>query len=605
MPPNYIVCGKLDNRSDFGKLSKKAAAKIRMRGERRRNARQMLTLPISVGESNIWFDGRSWDSKAFLIMAASKGIQRLCVLTSREHLQIVEPASTYGIRIDVFEANFPIFPEIKYSTSLRVNHEVLTKHLRKIEQLGIHSTSLSKHLSHHHLLAVLKKIRFKNGYDRNLLFAYKDGYQEVFKLKEERSDRVIIALDFNSMYLDCMKGDFCNPASMEYKSFLGQSVNLRNLPIGFYRVQLRNAKQSFILKHHPFRYKRLGRSYLFELNCGDTVETLLHKDEIDYYKAFFEDIDIIEGLFSKDAIEHPLLRAGIGLYSQRIYHRRRGDKVKENLCKASIQHMHSATNQNRFSKKIFDSMDKVRHFLSTEFAMNLDTVSLDKIADFLIRHKYFGLTVTPQGYQLSYLNADASDTIFSLSAQVVAIARLKMFKTIERLVSYKNVELCYANIDSIHVSIQRDELDSFLQHNHDLISDQLGALKVEAIADKGYWFDVGRYWLMKNDKVVLFKNKGFNHKAATEPFVCRRKISKFIETPTFSHLQTHIMKMENSFTYHKRLEHLTCKESRLTRFKYEEIKDLNIANLTEAKEQMSSMRYKINLFQHISKKHSF
>jgi len=402
-----------------------------------------------------------------------------------------------------------------------------------------------------------------------------------------------------------MKGDFCNPASMEYKSFLGQSVSLGNLSNGFYRVRLRNAKQSFILKNHPFRYKRLGRSYLFELNCGDTVETLLHKEELDYYKAFFEDIDVIEGLFSKDAIEHPLLRAGIGLYSQRIYHRRRGDKIKENLCKASIQHMHSATNQNRFSKKIFDSMDKVRHFLSTEFAMNLDTVSPEKIADFLIRHKYFGLTLTPQGYQLSYLNAGASDTIFSLSAQVVAIARLKMIKTIERLTSYKSVELCYANIDSIHVSIQRDEVDGFLQQNQDLISDQLGALKVEAIADRGYWFDVGRYWLMKNEEVILFKNKGFNHKATTEPFVCRRKVSKFVETTTFSHLQTHIMKMENSFTYHKRLVHLTCKESRLTRFKYEEIKDLNTVNLTEAREQISSMKYKINLFQLISKKHSF
>ena len=602
MSTNYIICGKLDNRSDFGILSKHATAKVRMRGERLANARQMATLPVSVGESSVWFDGRLWDSKAFLAMAASKGIQRLCVLTSREYLQIVEPASAYGMRIDVFETNFPIFSEIKFSPSLRVNYEVLTKHLRKLDQLGIRSASLSKHLSHRHLLAILKKIRFKNSYDRNFLFAYKDGYQEVFKLKEERSDRVIIALDFNSMYLDCMKGNFCNPASIEYKSFLGQSVNPSNLTNGFYRVRLRGAKQSFLLEHHPFRYKRLGRSYLFELNCGDTIETLLHKDEIDYYTAFFEGIDIIEGLFSKDTIEHPLLRTGLSLYSQRMYHRRRGDRVKENLCKASIQHMHSATNQIRFSKKSFDSMDKVRHFLSAEFAMNLDTISLDKIADFLIRHKYFGLTLTPQGYQLSYLNAGASDTIFSLSAQVVATARLKMIKTIERFIRYKTVELCYANVDSIHLSIQRDEVDGFLQLNHDLISDQLGALKVEAIADQGYWFDVGRYWLKKNDEVVLFKNKGFNHKAATGPFVCRRKISNFVETPTFAHLRTHIMKLENSFTYHKRLKNLTSKESCYVRFRYEEIKDLNTANFTEAREQMSSMKDKVELFQRISKK---
>ncbi|MDA7087077.1 hypothetical protein PH586_11840 [Pseudomonas sp. SA3-5] len=602
MSHNYIICGKLDNRSDFGIFSKHATAKVRVRGERLGNVRQTATLPISAGESSVWFDGRPWDSKAFLAMAASKGIQRLCVLTSREYLYIVELASMYGMRVDIFEKNFPIFSNIKFSPSLRVNHEVLTKYLRKLGQLGIRSASLSKHLSQRHLLAILKKIRFKNSYDRNLLFAYKDGYQEVFKFKEERSDRVIVALDFNSMYLDCMKGEFCNPASIEYKNFQGQSAKQSNLANGFYRVRLRGAKQSFLLEHHPFRYKRLGRSYLFELNCGDTIETLLHKDEIDYYTAFFESIEILEGLFSEDTIEHPLLRTGLSLYSQRMYHRRRGDRVKENLCKASIQHMHSATNQNRFSKKTFDSMDKVRHFLSTEFAMNLDIISVDEIVDFLMRHKYFGLTLTPQGYQLSYLNAGASDTIFSLSAQVVATARLKMIKTIEQFMRYKTVELCYANVDSIHLSMKRDEVDGFLQQNHDLISDELGALKVEAIADQGYWFDVGRYWLKKNDEVVLFKNKGFNHKAATEPFVCRRKINNFIEAPTFAHLRTHIMKIENSFTYRKRLENLTSKESRFVRFQYEEIKDLNSANLAEAREQMRSMKDKVKLFQFISNK---
>lgn len=602
MTANYIACGKLDNRSDFGILSKQATAKVRVRGERLANVRETAALPVSAGESCVWFDGRTWDSKVFLAMATSKGIQRLCVLTNREYLYIVELASAYGMRIDIFETNFPIFSEIKFSSSLRINLEVLTKYLRKLDQLGIRSASLSKHLSRRHLHAILKKIRFKNSYDRNFFFAYKDGYQEVFKFKEERSDRVIIALDFNSMYLDCMKGNFCNPASIEYKSFQGQPVNQSNLPNGFYRVRLREAKQGFLLEHHPFRYKRVGRSYLFGLNCGDTIETLLHKDEIDYYAAFFEGIDIVEGLFSKDTIEHPLLRTGLSLYSQRMYHRRRGDRIKENLCKASIQHMHSATNQNRFSKKTFDSMDKVRHFLSTEFAMNLDIISLDEIAAFLMRHKYFGLTLTPQGYQLSYLNAGASDTIFSLSAQVVAAAQLKMIKTIERFMRYKTVELCYANVDSIHLSIQRDEVDGFLQQNHDLISDQLGALKVEAIADQGYWFDVGRYWLKKNDEVVLFKNKGFNHKAATGSFVCRRKISNFIEAPTFTHLQTHIMKIENSFTYHKRLENLTSKESRYVRFRYEEIKDPDIANLTEAREQISTMKDKVELFQLISKK---
>ncbi|QJQ12826.1 hypothetical protein A3L25_026720 [Pseudomonas putida] len=600
--PNDIICGKLDNRSDLGSISIHATKKYRLRGRDITKIRQTATLPVSVEKSSAWFNGRTWELNAFLAMAASKGVHRLCVLTSREYLEIVVPASGYGIQIDVLETKFPIFPDIKFNPSLRANYDVLTKHLRKLDQLRIRSSSLSKHLSRHHLRAVLKKIRHKNDYDRNFLFAFKDGYQEVFKLKENRPDRAIIALDFNSMYLECMKGKFCNPASIEYKSFLGQPIDSKNLANGLYRVRLMGAQQSFLLDHHPFRYKRLGKSYFFQLSYGDNIETLLHKDEVEYYVDFFDSIEIIEGLYSEDTIEHPLLRTGLNLYSQRIYHRRRGDRVKENLCKASIQHMHSATNQNRFSKQSFESMGKVREFLSTEFSMNLDSISSEKVIDFLTRHKYFGLTPTPQGYQLSYLDAGASDTLFSLSSQVVAAARLKMVKTIERLINHKGVELCYINIDSIHISIQRDAIDEFFKSNHDLISDQLGAMKVEAIADQGYWFDVGRYWLKKNNEVVLFKNKGLNHKAANNPFVCRRKISSFVEAPTFSHLHTYIMKIENSFTYHKRLKHITTNESRYIRFGYDEIKDIDTANLTEAHEQMSSMEGKIELFQLISKK---
>jgi hypothetical protein len=602
MTSDHIVCGKLDNRADFGPFSTHATAKVRLQAERRASHKQAASLSVSVGENGIWFDGRLWKSETFLAMAAAKGIQRLLVLTHREYLAIVEDAAAHRLRVDIFETNFPVFSEIRYSSCPRTNCDVLTKHQRKLDQLGIRSNSLSSDLAHRYLCATVKKLRLKNGYDRHFFFAYKDPYQEVFKLKEERPDRVIIALDFNSMYVDSMKGRFCNPASVEYKNFSRAAADPSNLPNGIYRVRMLAAKPSFLLNHHPFRYKRLGHSYYFRMNCGDTIETLLHKDEIGYFAPFFERVEIVEGLFSADTIEHPLLNKGIDLYAQRMYHRRRGDRIKENLCKISMQHLHSATNQKRFAKRCFDSLEQVRDFLSTRFAMNLDTIGLDQIADFLMRHKHFGLTRAPHGYQLSYLEIGASSIVFSLSAQVVANARLKMLQTLERFLSHSSVELCYANVDSIHLSIHRDEVDGFFEQNRDMISDKLGALKIEAIADQGYWFDVGRYWLKKDGEVVLFKNKGFNQNAAHNPFVCRRKVSNFIETPAFAHLRTYVTKMENSFTYHKRLEHRTSQESRFTRFRYEEIRELHTANLTEAREQLSSMKAKVDLFQRISNK---
>jgi hypothetical protein len=599
--PDHIVCGKLDNRADLGVFATHRKAKVRLHVERRSPEMDDTILAISVGEKGVWFQDRLWKTETFLA-TVSKNSKRLLVLTGREYLQVVELASTYGLGVDVFENNFPIFSGIKYSSCPRVNYDVLKKHLQKLHQLKVRDSSLSKDLAQQHLRTAVRKLRFKNKLDRHFFFAYKDGYQEVFKLKEERPERVIIALDFNSMYLDSMKGKFCSPTSIEYKHFGGSTNEPSDLATGIYRVRLVAAKQSFLLDHHPFRYKRLGRSYYFRMNCGDTIETLLHKDEVAYFAPFFDRVEIVEGLFSVETIEHPLLNQGLALYAQRMYHRRRGDRVKENLCKLSIQHMHSATNQKRFAKKGFKSMKEVQEFLSMKFAMNLDKIGLDEVANFLASHKYFELTRTHQRFLLSYLDIGAGSVVFSLSAQVVANARLKLLQTLEVFLNHPSVELCYANIDSIHLSIHREEINNFLESNQSMISDRVGDLKVEAIADRGYWFDVGRYWLKKDEDVVLFKNKGFAHKAASDPFVYRRRVSNFVETATFAHLHTYVAKIENSFTYHKRLEYSTSAESRFSRFRYAEIKDPQTAITTEACEQLSSMKMKVSLLQRISQK---
>ncbi len=310
---NHIVCGKLDNRTNLGPFSARDTAKIRLHVKRMAPDRQVASISISAGESGIWFEGRLWESDAFFPMASIKGVRRLLVLTSKEYLQIVEHAAAHSMRVDVFEISFPVFSDIKYSSCPRTNHDVLTKHLRTLDHLGIRANGLSKDLAHRYWRATAKKLQFKNGYDRLFFFGYKDGYQEVFKLKEERPDRVIVALDFNSMYVDSMKGRFCEPSSIEYKDFRGEVSNPVNLASGLYRVRLLGAKESFLLDHHPFRYKRLGRSWHFQLRPGNNIETLLHKEELIYFSPFFERIELLEGLVSADTIEHPLLNKGLSL----------------------------------------------------------------------------------------------------------------------------------------------------------------------------------------------------------------------------------------------------------------------------------------------------
>jgi len=264
--------------------------------------------------------------------------------------------------------------------------------------------------------------------------------------------------------------------------------------------------------------------------------------------------------------------------------------------------MHSATNQKCYSFTDFTDLEEVREFLSERFLINTENFSVEQLADFLSRHKYFKLARRSSGYTLTHLDITSRSTVFSLSAQVVANARLKMLRTLQLFLSYPSVELCYANVDSLHISIRRDLAEKFIEQHRGIISDKLGALKIEAIADQGYWFDVGRYWLKKEGKVVLFKNKGFNYKSSTDNFVTRRKVYSLVETPSFVHLRSYIAKVEKSFSYHKRVENIDSANSRFVRYLFEEVKELHVADLTEAKERFRSTQQKVELLQSICEK---
>ena len=470
---NYIICGKLDNQVQIGRKSPNDSIKIRVRNQDLELPRQDSYLSVSANESTIFFNERIWQFPDFFIMMENKGLRRLLVLTNKERIFIIESAANYGIRVDVLEILFPIFSEIKYNSVLKFNLDVIRKCQKKLKQLNIHTNSLSKYLSNQHLKSIARKLTYKNNFDSNFFFAYKDPYQEVFKFKEERKDRLIIALDFNSMYLDSMKGDFCAPGSIIYRDFRSEKMAPAILYCGVYRVRLIAAKPSFFLDYHPFLFKRFGSSHQFQMKSGDTIETLLHKNEIEYYTRFFNDFEIIEGLFSVETIAHPLLKKGLSLYDQRIYHRIRGDKISENYCKISIQHLHSATNQKKFKSKEFSNLTTIRNFLSSDFNINFDGISIDEMVVFLKRNKYFKLFDTHQGYKLSYLDTNGCGTIFSLSSQVIANARLKIIKTLEIFLNHNSVEICYSNVDSIHLSIQRDELENFINNNKNIISNEL------------------------------------------------------------------------------------------------------------------------------------
>ena len=523
------------------------------------------------------------------------------MLTNREYLAALELVSLHGSRIYSFENRFPLFPKLRHSTSLQANLASLSKLLRKVRQLGIVASSFSHDQSTRHLHRIARALKFKSGLDRYFFFSLREGQQEVYKHIEERPDRAVVALDFNSMFADCLRGSFCEPRAIRHRVFDRPPAALDSLEEGIYRVMLRGARSGFIQDHHPFLFRRLGRSFHFRLNVGDSVETLLHKSELLHFARFFDEVEVKEGFSSSRAIAHPLAKAAERLYARRRHARSRGDDVLEQFCKSSLQLMHSATNQRHERRTSFVSPRELRDFLASNYSLSLDAqVSSASLQRFLNRTAYFGVRDHEGVLDLRHLDIDEAGAVYCMSSGVLANARVKLLAAIERFVAYDSVEVCYANIDSVHLSIEKDRLDGFLRHFEDLIGDSLGQMKVEAIAERGYWFDVGRYWLLKDGHVVQFRNKGFNHGRSQDIFVTRRRAYAHHEAEAFSHLRSFVMKLENSFSYTKKLGPPGNGTTDFIRFSIEEIKTEAAMNTTEAAEILRSRGRKVELFGKLS-----
>lgn len=597
-----ITCGRFDPLIAFDPdLIVKSTAVRRIVAPNPNCLQPFQFTPIATDGRHVLHESGLEELDAFLASHVESSKPPLVVLTNREYLAALEAASLRGCRLYAFENQFPLFPRLRYAPSLRANLVTLRKLLRKVRQLGIVASSFSRDQSTRHLHRVARALKFKSGLDRFFFFSLREGHQEVYKHVEERPDRAVVALDFNSMFADCLRGRFCEPRAVRHRVFDRPPAAPETLDEGIYRVVLRGARPGFIQDHHPFHFRRLGRSFHFRLDVGGSVEALLHKSELLHFARFFDAVDVKEGFCSRRAIAHPLAQAAERLYARRRHARSRGDDALEQFCKSSLQLMHSATNQRHYRHTGFASPRELCDFLASNYSLSLDAqVPPADLQRFLGRTAYFGVRDHAEGLELRHVDIDAASAVYCLSSGVLANARVKLLAAIERFVAYDSVEICYANIDSVHLSIAKDRLDGFLRHFEDLIGHSLGQMKVEAIAERGYWFDVGRYWLLKGGRVVQFRNKGFNHGRSQDAFVARRRAYAHHEAEGFSHLRPFVRRLEDSFSYTKKLGPPGSGTTDFVRCSIEEIKTADAMNATEAAEMLRSIWRKVGLFEKLS-----
>jgi len=67
---------------------------------------------------------------------------------------------------------------------------------------------------------------------------------------------------------------------------------------------------------------------------------------------------------------------------------------------------------------------------------------------------------------------------------------------------YPSALLCYANVDSMHWSIKKEEWESSPYTQDESL--QWGSWRLEYIAQKGLWLATGKYWLVDDKNVITF-----------------------------------------------------------------------------------------------------
>ncbi|MFH0257077.1 hypothetical protein ACGRL8_08500 [Vibrio rumoiensis] len=516
------------------------------------------------------------------------------VLTDRELLKTKEFAVRYNVRVCSIESYYPFFSDIKHNNNLQINFDNLIKSLHYAKSLGFRNDSFSKVVTQNFRKTLVNKLFMKNEYDSKFYFSYSEPYQEVFKFLETREDRTVVALDFNSMFASCLQGKFIDPKRIEFVS-IKAIYHGQRLYQGIYKVVLRGPKSSFIKNYHLFKTTKNFKRYAFSLSGINEIEVMLHKEEIEYYQNHFSTVWIDSAYISKSAIGHPLYKRSIDLYKKRLHSKKLEKKTLEKKYKLELAMLHSITNSKSFKSNEFSNIKEVSAFLKKEFNLDLDFSNEASVKRFF-KNSHFFLNRSTKGFTLRYVDIYSKITAYSLSSQVMAKVRLKMLVLLEKLLNIDKVELCYINTDCVHISLPKDSEKEFWEKTQHLIGDELGKLKVEAVADTGYWFDIGRYFLYKKGKVIKFSNSGLNHRGNTKPFLLTKPMVIHYKSNIFSHVINVHSHFSNLLTYDKKLE-LMSESCDFTRFTIEQILEptTQVPLVQEEKEKSSVIKIKTYL----------
>jgi hypothetical protein len=552
-------------------------------------------LPIATDGNTILSNGNTISVTEFFM---DKNNQRVIVLTEKERFLLAEQICYKNVRVRVLESSFPIFEGLKYTGDLSKTYSILKSKINSLEIRKLYPTPLFRHFSDIHRRAIYRKIKEKSSLDSLYYFADLKSYQEVFKIAENSPDRIVFALDFNSMFASCLDITFPNP---EYLVFKEESQELTGeISPGMYHVIFSKPKTDFIKNYHCFKHYTYAKNISFKLEDQHELELLVTSDELQYYKNHFECIHVKSSITSKQHVKHPRVNYSIKKYKERgSTHLSKADRA---MSKINLVAIHSSTSPSRNKTRTFNDLTSAISYLSQKFQIKFDdNDNIEGISFYINSLSGFELYVHEGSIVLKYPDIFSNKSVISFSALIVAAARVKLMKALEYVLNFDSSQLCYVNTDSIHVSIDKNKADDFHGYIASSVGDKLGQLKIECCAKQGYWLDIGRYWLCDEVKVLKYRNIIFNAQDSNTPFISRRKMIKLERSAFITQSKSTVYCLKNSFSFTKKLDNSSM---RFERFNYDDISSMLCTGNTLLAEKYNSANTKFEIFERLKDKFS-
>jgi hypothetical protein len=514
---------------------------------RKTKRKKVLFTPIGTDGKSIVAQDKVLLIEQFFSTCSKK--KNYLVGTLREYEAMLPYICRTSIHISVMEREFPIFDDIKYFTNPAQNKRQVVAKYDLLKKYGIFDKSLASALLPKHKKKFFRSISSRNHIDSYFGLADNTPYREVFAMSEERSERSVIALDVNSMFLHCMKKPFGKPSSLRRVKNV-EEINFSNPPSGLYRTFLSKPKTNFIKKYHPFKMKQDMDDYNFEFTDDEEVEAYISSEEYIFYKRHFHNVNVVECFIFDKLIEHPLLKSGLKTFHKK---QKAPKGPRKSLLKQELVYLHSVSNSKQFKYKNFNKIDDLVNALTRLFSIKNKPKNNSDLNRLISKGQTkFRIQQNAGGFQLIYRDIYSPKIVSSFGYEIVSRSRLFMMNTLEQLSAFRDIDICYVNVDSVHVSIQETDKANFFDTFADSISDkELGKLKIEGIAENACWLGLGHYYLFSDNTLVKFKSGMTKSPGCNSPVQNKRVVKSIVKERQINFVSSRTIHVENTFSYKK------------------------------------------------------